>query len=407
MRSKIIIYAVIAIAVIAAVFLAWHFLFSGSATVPPSSSAGQTGSLPSAGTQTGSGGANQGAGPSGAGAVATGVPSGSSSFGVISNEPVLAYYVDTENNVAIVEPDGKIAAIANGQPNFLSSTEIQGVLAASFSYDGKKVLVNFGNPSDPQTSVFDVTTKAGTPLPAGLVSPVWSRTDYRVAYLTNAADGTATLWTLDISRTSNKPAALMSMHAADLSVAWPTKNAILLSGKPSAYAASSAWLFDLTSKTLIQAVPDSFGMESVWSATTSTVGLVLSSENYGRNGGLSLVDPGATATQPLTLATLPSKCAFNYEYETPSSTAAPYLALYCAVPADASFATAILPDAYIQKAIFTSDNFYGINTGSGATTNTFSPRVSVAAERLRVINHILFFVNRYDLKLYAISLSAG
>jgi hypothetical protein len=246
-----------------------------------------------------------------------------------------------------------------------------------------------------------MTTKAWTPLPAGMISPAWSHNDYRIAYLKESAGGTATVTTLDVSKTTNKPVALTSLNAADLILTWPNKTSIILAGKGSAYAQSTAWLLALPSEALTELVPDSFGFEGAWSNTTSTTGIVLSSLNYGRTGSLSLVTSAGVA-QPLTLATLPSKCAFSYQA---SASTTPFLALYCAVPTGTNFSLATLPDDYNQMALFTNDSFYMINTASGATQPIFAPSISVDATNVRLFNNILFFVNRYDNKLYAISLS--
>src|SRR6185437_11810914 len=78
-------------------------------------------------------------------------------FGPVSNDPVIAYFVDTQNNVYVVKTTGVISKITNGQSTDLSSLQIQGLLDAGFSFDGKKALVSFGDPAAPQTSVFDVT----------------------------------------------------------------------------------------------------------------------------------------------------------------------------------------------------------------------------------------------------------
>lgn len=130
----------------------------------------------------------------------------------------------------------------------------------------------------------------------------------------------------------------------------------------------------------------------------------------------------------MTFLTLPSKCAFSYQpttastttptsssssTSTPSSTVtstsqAPtaFLALYCGIPIDPTeLSIAQLPDSYDQLAFFTADAFYEINTETGAIQNIFSPTESIDASVLHVFNNTLFFVNRYDQKLYAISLS--
>lgn len=63
-----------------------------------------------------------------------------------------------------------------------------------------------------------------------------------------------------------------------------------------------------------------------------------------------------------------------------------------------------LPDAYGQEALFTEDAFFKVRADTGATRNLFVPTIPIDGTGLRVFNNTLFFVNRYDQKLYALSL---
>ena len=407
MKRSIIIIAVVIVVIFAGAAF-WFFILRNQSAAPATAGTSAAGgALPTAGTQTGAGG---GTGAGGALPSST-VLSGSgltTQFGIVSDEPVLDYFIDAQNNTTVVEPDGKIATIANGQATFLSSITIQGMLTAGFSHDGAKILVNFGDPANPQTSIFNLTTKAWTPLALGIISPVWSPSDNRIAYLKQNTDGGESLTTLDVSKTTNKPVVLLTLNMEDLTVAWPNKAQVVLSDKPSAYSQGSIWLFDLQKKTLSQPIPAQYGLAAAWSNTTSTAELSFSTAAFGRSGGtLSLMNPaGAAPTQTLSFLTLPSKCAFNY-VGVAASSSLPYLTLYCAVPGDQSkLSNAKLPDDYDQMALVTADVFYRVNAATGAMDTVFAPTQGVDATDLRVVNHILFFVNRYDQKLYAISLGA-
>jgi len=306
---------------------------------------------------------------------------------------------------------------------------VQNFIAGGFSYDGTKAVISFGDPQNPQTSVFDVATETWTPLPTGLVSPVWSPADYRLAYLATGANGTESLTTLDVSKATNKPVTLLTLHASDLTIAWLNKNQIVLSDKPSAYVPSSAWLYDLTKGTLTPLVMEEPGLETAWSGTpvgsSSPMGLVFAAGNTAVGGSLSLVDLSGNAVTNLTLETLPSKCLFASQTSTPPAAASEttasttatsttvtsqpssYLALFCAVPTnEAAFVGSRLPDAYNQGALFTQDNFYEVTIATGAITPVFTQSPTpLDARDLKIFNNVLFFVNRYDNKLYAISLS--
>src|SRR5581483_1791430 len=152
------------LALLAALVAGFYFLFLAPSTKAPatggspSASAGTAGTLPSAGNQYN---------PASGAAAAAATPSLAKSLGLIATDPVLNYAVTAGNVVNAIEPDGKIIQVTNGQMTVVSTLALSGIIRADFSYDGMKVLVNFGGPTNPQTSVFDVATKAWTPMPAG------------------------------------------------------------------------------------------------------------------------------------------------------------------------------------------------------------------------------------------------
>jgi hypothetical protein len=80
------------------------------------------------------------------------------------------------------------------------------------------------------------------------------------------------------------------------------------------------------------------------------------------------------------------------------------LDFYCAIPRDQdTLGIARLPDEYDQKILFTNDDIYKISTIDGNSSDLLSGQ-TIDATNLKIFNHILFFVNRYDQKLYAMTL---
>ncbi|HVO28520.1 MAG TPA: hypothetical protein VMT81_00870, partial [Candidatus Paceibacterota bacterium] len=313
-------------------------------------------------------------------------------FGVISDEPVLDYSVDGANVVTAIEPNGEIIQVANGQTETVSSLPVQDILNAGFSYDGTKVLVNFGDPTNPQTSIFDLATKTWTPMPAGWQSPVWSPSDYRVAYRTDSPNGTESFATFDTSKPKGTPTTALTLHAQDMVPAWPWKNQLAVFTKPTAYAAGSAWLYDLQKKTLAPVAIEVPGLEIAWNdaPASSTVpsALRFAGGTAGYGGSLALINLSQDQVQRLSIATLPSKCSFADA----TSTAA----LYCGVPRDQNqFSFSVLPDAYNQMALFTSDDVYRIDLATGNITPVFTdPSRDLDVSDLKLFNNTLFFVNR-------------
>lgn len=401
---------IIIIGVVLFVILAVGLYFLLFAPTPNSTvnQTGQTGTLPPTN--------NQSAGGAGAGSTtgsATSTSQLAQNFGPISDEPILDYFVNPGNIVTAIEPNGEVISVTDGNVSVLSSLQIQNIIGASFSYDGAKILVNFGSTQNPQTSIFDVATKAWLPMSAGLFSPVWSPVDYRIAYRTNpvgaktfSMSDAETFATIDASKPKSSPVTLITLHAQDLSVAWPYKNQIVISTKPSAYVPGYEWLFDLQKKTISPILTGVFGLETLWSGQTagfpSQEGVAFSAGDSNLGGTLSLVDTTGNDLQNLSFSTLPSKCSFAV-----GASSTPYL--YCGVPRDQNiFSLGHLPDDYDQMSLFTSDNFYQINLQSGSFESVLSdPSQNFDASDVKFINNTLFFVNRYDQKLYGVQLGSS
>jgi hypothetical protein len=410
---------IIAIVVIVVIILAVGAYFLFFAPKPSTTQTGSSGSLPSTGNQT-VGTASSSATGSTSNTIGT-------NFGVISNNPTLDYFVSASNVVTAIQPDGEVIQVSGGNVTTLSALQVPNILNASFSYDGTKILVSAGDPTAPTVSVFTISTAAWSPLGTGWQSAAWSPVDYRVTYRKDdAANGTEVFATINTANAKAAPVTLLTLHAQDLTVAWPTKNQLILSTKSSALFAGSAWLFTMPTSALTPVVYETPGFDAIWNngASTSSTpipfGLEFSSGNDGLSGSLALIDSSGNALQQIKFITLPSKCDFASQTPagggaagatsttsaTSSLASVPYL--YCGVPRDQSdLAYNHLPDDYNQLALFTVDDLYRINLQTGVIDTIFNdPTQSLDVSDVKLFNNILFFINRYDNKLYAISLSS-
>jgi hypothetical protein len=419
---KRLLYLLIILAAIAAVILVGYFLrYRSSGT--PSEQELSAGGLPTAPQQGGATQPAQGQTPSETAGQqpAAGIPAGQK-FGVVAQNPVNNYFVDSQNNVFIVQPDGQVIEISGGNANVLSSAAIINLIGSSFSYDGKKILAAFGDPTAPQYSVFDIATKAWQPLAQNLKSVVWSPNDYRVAYFSESG-GVSALTTLDTSDAKAKPAELLKIRVHDLTLIWNNTDQILLSDKGSAFSAGSIWSFDISRKTLNAIVEDFPGLESVWGGTVN-IGLVFSANSGGHGGNLRLIDTSGNTLNALSILTLPSKCTFDVQpqimskaptsttgakatsTQTASAATSTPKTLYCAIPRDQQkLVSSALPDDYQKKNLFTADDFYKIDLLSGGVSSVFNDQSrALDADNPKIFNQNLFFVNRFDSKLYAVSL---
>jgi hypothetical protein len=439
------IYITIGIIVAAAIAILILFLIKNHSTGSSLTVSGgtTTGLLPTTGTQgtTNSSGTAEGSSVTTLGlssSTATGtlgtVATGQmtvQNFGGLSNDPVLDYFINPQNIITALEPDGEVITISNGQSTTISSTTVDDIISASFSYDGKKILVSYGDPTNPQSGIFTIATNVWTALPQGMTSPQWSPTNnYQIAYLVTLNSGKLALATINAANLKATPATLLVINADDLALQWPTKNEFILSDKPTSESAGSVWAFNPQAGTFTSLLYEVSGAESIWSHNATFPDGILfsnSSQNPLELQSLS----GNVEPQPLSLSTLPSKCAFNTELmpvaastavntttstasstakkvaakSAPVATSTPYLALYCGIPRSSSgFSSAHLPDDYNTMALFTSDDIYKINTVTGAEQVLWSDATqNMDTSDMKFFNNALFFVNRYDQKLYGLT----
>lgn len=353
-------------------------------------------------------------------------------FGLLAPEPAENYFIQQDNTVIIVQPDGKIAQVSQGNSTIISSSPIDKLISTDFSADGGRVVAVFGSPYAPQSSVFDVSQKSWTPLPAGIFSPVWAPLGARLAYITDKT-GLKTISSLDMSNPKAKPITLFQMHAEDISIAWTTPVDILIFEKGSAYADSSAWMLDLKKNTLMPIAMDMPGFDIAWSRSTSSLegGLIFGTKSSERGGTLFIASATSSPVQ-LGALTIPSKCGF-YDAAQPTSTAItsstagtasstaassspksgikkallpppPIPYAVCGIPADISTANAAtLPDDYFERSFLPDDTLYAINMQDGSLREIISESeagIAFDAWRVKMFGDRAYFINRFDNKVY-------
>jgi hypothetical protein len=268
------------------------------------------------------------------------------------------------------------------------------------------VLVSYGDPNAPRTEVFSHQSNSWTALPQDMLSPQWSPVDnYEIGYLTKTSGGELSLDAINAANLNKGASILTTLNAQDLTLQWPSADEFILSDKPTYQDAGSIWAFNSQAGTLTSLIYETPGAEAIWSHNPAIpYGLVFFDNAFGEGSTLELQPiSGNLPTQQLSVLTLPSKCAFNSEQTSASSS--PYLALYCGIPRSSSgFSSAQLPDAYNMMALFTSDDIYKINTATGAVQVLWSDATqNMDVSDVKFFNNALFFVNRYDQKLYGLT----
>lgn len=439
--TAIIVVAIIAIA--ALLYIKNGSLGGNGSSVVSSSTT--SGSLPIVGTQGSANGAGVSGSPLSLAPTTSSTAGGTTQtsapvFGVLSDNPVAGYSVNAQNVVVAIQPDGEVFSVMNGQTTIVNTSTVSGIISVDFSLDGKKALVSYGDPNDPQTEVYDVASNVWMALPAGMQSPQWSPVGgYTIAYLATTKSGGLALQTMDAtSATSVKRGAttLLTLAATDLTLQWPMKAYFILSDKPTIISPGSIWAFNASAGTLTSLIYSVPGAESIWSTNAATpYGLIFfDSGPQGITRNLLLKSLyGAAPQEQMSFLTLPSKCVFNDEMmpittstiaapssSTPTSTkkpskvatpiktaptSTPYLALYCGIPRNSGgFSSASLPDDYNMMSLFTSDDIYKINLATNAVNPIWSDQTqNMDVSNMKIFNGTLFFVNRYDQKLYGLT----
>lgn len=341
--------------------------------------------------------------------------------GLISRNPVADYFVDTKNTVTLIQPDGLVFQVENGNVMSLSSVRIEDLISTEFSFDGKKLLAVFGTRSSPQASIFDLERKAWQPLPAGAHNPVWSPVSHEVAYLTREASGRRTLNILNTDAATARPRIAGRFVFGDITMAWVSRDKVLFEEPPSAAARGSAWFFTLSSQKLTQIFDRVQGSHSIWSDDGNTgLAFVAGANRFG--GQVKLVDSEGFTKETLGFFTLPSKCTFDsvsmtvsVAVDSQSTSSDPsltlraprsYPALICAVPDDrGALERNVLPDTYYKNELFTDDSIVILNLQDGVMTNVEPTNFEllVDAKKIKLFNNLIFFINRYGNLLYGAS----
>ncbi|MBI2888764.1 MAG: hypothetical protein HYY10_02455 [Candidatus Liptonbacteria bacterium] len=330
---------------------------------------------------------------------------------VLSPRPTYAFAVRTDGSLLLASPDGTISELRGATLNTLSPTVIADIQTISFSFDASKILAVFGDRSEPQVALFDVKSKTWQPFPAAATSAAWSPNDLRVAYLSQKS-GAVSLNTLNIADAKAKPQELTRVRFADVTLAWNNPDQILLQERASGLVPTSAWNWDTKKKALVLFAEDQRGFETRW-APGAANGLAFVAGERGYGGSFLLVSPQGDVRETFSFLTFPEKCAFGSmpipaelrSSSTPSG-ATIINSLRCAVPRDSTaLASVILPDTYRKRAIFTVDDFYEIDLATGATRTILAdPGQTLDAMKVAASGDMLYFVNRYDQKLYSLQI---
>ncbi len=304
----------------------------------------------------------------------------------LSDRTIFDYWLVPETGeVYYFTSEGYVYAVKQGPDLEISRQSIVSLNRTEPSPDGRKVLVSFGNPNDPQWAIFDSVDAVWRPLPREIVNAGWGRASNElIASVRNGNEINLSL--VDISKTPNSYTVILRSFAVEgVSFFALTEGNIGIAERASSYAGGRVWSLNPTSKTLTLLLAPALGR-------TVKVDIKENVSYLGSAEGFSFADRSLQNAFPFFLNTLPDKCAAH------ASTT------YCFVPRNLS-ERVTFPDDYFMHAFYSIDSLYQIAHGDGTITPFILGDVSFDASRVRAQKNTVYFIDRYTSLLYALAVA--
>lgn len=316
---------------------------------------------------------------------------------ILSSEPVFDYWTaSSTQEIFYVTPEGKIAKIGSPAGAYLSEQTVENLNFILPSSDSQKIIIAFGNPHQPQFSFLDLISNAWTPLPLEIKSVAFSPEGKRLAALISQ-NGQTNLVILDLAKylagdAKQKAKAsktiIKNFSLQDLKMDWLKPEEIIFSEKPSTLTLGSVWRLELSKLNFQEIISPGRGLFLKW--LKDDLGLKFQKQKS------SLINWAGQVINDFPFLVLPDKCIFRAD------------SLYCFL-----FSTNGLspktnwPDDYLQKAVYTKDDFYKIDLN-----NLTNPQLifsqwagkTIDATNLKILGNQILFLNRYDNNLYGLEL---
>lgn len=248
--------------------------------------------------------------------------------------------------------------------------------------------LNQGTASGEATTTV-VQEETGTFLPEN-ISSIAISSDGRSAFslLRVGNEAVGTIYDMTTERTKQ----IFQSPLTEWLVAWPEKDTITLTTKPSGGVPGSMYTLDTRIGSTKKVLGEIDGLTTL---ANSDMGRVLYSKNTNRGFELYVYDTKSRAAQKLPFSTLPEKCVWGRK-----DTAV----VYCGVPT--ATPPMLYPDNWYQGLISFSDEIWMMNTNT-FTTELIANPMQVAREEIDVAypllspdENFLFFTNKKDSSLW-------
>ncbi|MBI5079203.1 hypothetical protein HZB06_00805 [Candidatus Wolfebacteria bacterium] len=309
----------------------------------------------------------------------------------LTDQPVFGYWLSIatsspEAEIFYLNQNGLILKAKDGDDEIISDREIKNLRTYEANAKRSKVLVRSGFLTASVFEIFNLETKVWQLLENVFVA-AFSPDGTKIAYL----DANNNLIVKNLTDKKQKTEKIMSFNQTDFDLKWPVADKILLVSRPSASVRGEIWEANVKKKTL-RLFADGNGLTVNWSKD-GALGLKFS-VNQKNEIKLNLIDAEGAIKADLGFSTLADKCLINLAK------------IYCAVPKNYnSVKEPVLPDDYLKRAVYSDDAIYEIDLTENSSKKILDEnRLAIDAVNFSLSGNRLFFVNRYDNKLYGFDL---
>lgn len=314
---------------------------------------------------------------------------------VLSSRKVDVYWTQglaTSSTILYLDEEGSIFEIDNEGMETAAESGPRSPIDVVPSHSGNWLFAKLSQDGD--SAVYDAINNIRIRDFIGIESVVWGREEGKIAMLVSGSDtGLVSPQVIIEDINAKTPAQVITKFSLlEFSLQWPQKDSIYLTQKPSADYVSDMWKVDIATKKFSKFLSDR-GLMVQWSPLGDRALKFTTTE--GRNHKLSVIDEKGGELMALRFVTLPDKCVMT----TPTQ-------MYCAIPRDQEALTHMtLPDDYLKRSVYFQDGIYQIDLATNGIRAIYEDEEPIIdATNLTVLEDKILFINRYDRKLYSLSL---
>ncbi|MDP2629487.1 MAG: hypothetical protein Q8P45_02170 [Candidatus Harrisonbacteria bacterium] len=273
-----------------------------------------------------------------------------------------------------------------GEITEFDDINIEGYLSADLSLEENHILIR---DNSGEYFVYSLETREKIRLPIGIRSAVWSGSDLEILFFSEANQGGGGINIFNIDTLRSRVA--LAFQGYDFLLQSGADGLAYLISRASRFSPGELWQLS-SNYTSLSKVEEKPGLMVAFSPYDSSR-LVFSNSSLPKSAELIHISASGVR-RSLDFVTLPSKCAFVEDGD-----------FACAVPSESA---KNYPDEYLQGGAYTNDRLVFIDGRSGQQTTLFSSKEEnsflLDAKELKIVGERLYFINRYDQRLYSIDL---